>query len=97
MFTRYSVRLRNFSVNIPRCYKDVYINNSFPCTARLWNYLPMKGFPLTYDLSGIKSGINRYLFNCRFFLNRFPACVNLFGLIFLVIPCFVVVVQSCVE
>ena len=58
--TRYSDRLHDFSVTIPRCYKDVYVN-SFPRTARLWNSLPIECFPLTYDLSGFKSRINRYL------------------------------------
>ena len=59
--TRYSHRLHDFSVTIPRCYKDVYVNSFFPGTARLWNSLPIEYFPLTYDLSGFKSRINRYL------------------------------------
>ena len=46
--TRYSIRLHEFSVTIPRCYKDVYINSFFPHTARLWNSLPIECFPLTY-------------------------------------------------
>ena len=58
---RYSDRLHDFSVPIPRCYKDVYVNRFFPCTARLWNSLPTECFPLTYDLSGFKSRINRHL------------------------------------
>ena len=33
--TRYSDRLYDFSVTIPRCYKDVYLKSFFPCTARL--------------------------------------------------------------
>ena len=33
--TRYSERLHDFSVTIPRCYKDVYVNSFFPRTARL--------------------------------------------------------------
>ena len=37
------------------------VNSFFPRTARLWNSLPMECFPLTYDLSGFKSRINRYL------------------------------------
>ena len=37
--TRYSDRLHDFSVTIPRCYKDVYVNSFFPRTARLWNSL----------------------------------------------------------
>ena len=65
--TRYSDRLHDFSVNIPRCYKDVYVNSFFPCTARLWNSLPVECFPLTCDLSGFKSRINRYLLTVGFF------------------------------
>ena len=53
-------------------------------------------FPLTYDLSSFKSRIN-ISFNCRFLLNRFPACFNLFVLLFLVTPCLVVAVQPCME
>ena len=56
---RYFDILHDFSVTIPRYYKDVYINSFFPRTARLWNSLLMKGFPLTYDLSGFKARINR--------------------------------------
>ena len=59
--TRYSHRLHDFSVTIPRCYQDVYVNNFFPRTARLWNSLPIECFPLTYDLNGFKSRINRHL------------------------------------
>ena len=59
--TRYSDRLHDFSVTIPRCYKDVYVNSSFPRTAILWNFLPIECFPLTYCLSGFKSRINRHI------------------------------------
>ena len=59
--TCYSDRLHDFSVTIPRCYKDVYVNSFFPHTARLWNSLPIEWFPLTYDLSGFKSRTNRHL------------------------------------
>ena len=59
--TRYSDGLHDFSVTIPRCCKDVYVNSFFPRTAKLWNSLPIECFPLTYDLSGFKSRINRYL------------------------------------
>ena len=45
--TSYSDRLHDFSVTIPH-------------TARLWNFLPIEYFPLTYDLSGFKSRINRH-------------------------------------
>ena len=60
-YTRYSDRLHDFFVTIPRCYKDVNVNSFFPCTARLWNSLPMKCFSLTYNLSGFKSRVNRHL------------------------------------
>ena len=59
--TRYSDRFHGFSVTIPRCYKDVYINSFFPRTARLWNSLPLECFPLTCNLNGSKSRINRHL------------------------------------
>ena len=59
--TLYSDRLHDFSVTIPRCYKDVYVNSFFPLTARPWNSLSIECFPLTYDLNGFKSRINRYL------------------------------------
>ena len=52
--TRYSDTLHDFSVAIPRCYKDVYVNS-------LWNSLPIEYFPFTYDLSCFKSGIKRHL------------------------------------
>ena len=45
--TRYSDRLHDFSVIIPRCYKNVYVKIFFPRTARLWNFLPIECFPLT--------------------------------------------------
>ena len=34
-------------------------------------------------------------FNCRFFLDRFPVCFNLFVLLFPVTPCLVKAVQPC--
>ena len=48
--TCYSHRLHDFSVTIPSCYKDIYVNSFFPQTARLWNSLPIECFPVTYDL-----------------------------------------------
>ena len=59
--TRYSDRLHDFSVTIPGCYKDVYVSSFFPHTGRLWNYLSIECFPLTYNLDGFKSRINRHL------------------------------------
>ena len=43
------------------CNIAIYVNSFFPHTARLWNSLPIECFPLTYDLRGFKSRINRYL------------------------------------
>ena len=40
----YSDRLYDFSVTIPRCYKDVYVNSFFPRTARLWNLCLQNAF-----------------------------------------------------
>ena len=48
--THYSNRLHDFSVTIPRCYKDVYIYS-----------LPIECFPLTYYLKCFKSKTNRHL------------------------------------
>ena len=59
--TRYSDRLHDFFVTIPRCHKDAYVKNFFPHTARLWDSLPVECFHLTDDLSGFKSRINRHL------------------------------------
>ena len=59
--TRYSDRLHDFSVTICWCYKDVYVNSFFRRTARLWNSLPIDCFPLTCNLNGFRSRINRHL------------------------------------
>ena len=61
MSIRYSGRLHDFSVTIPGCYKDVYVNNFFSGTARLWNSLLIECFPLTYDPNGFNARINRHL------------------------------------
>ena len=91
--TRYSDRLHDFSVTIPRCYKNVYVNSFFLRTTRLWNSLLLEWLPLTYDLNDFNS--RTFIF--RFFLHRFPACFNLFTLLFLVTSCLVVAVQSSME
>ena len=54
----YSNTLHCFSVTIPRCYQDVYVN-SF---SSLWNSLPPERFPLTYNLKGLKSKVNRQIY-----------------------------------
>ena len=58
MSTRYSDRLHDFSVTIPKCYRDVYVNSFFHSTARFWNSLAIECFPLAYDLNCFKSRIN---------------------------------------
>ena len=57
----YSDSLHDFSVTIPRFYKDVYVNSFFPHIARLWNSLPIECFPVTYDVNAFKPRITRYL------------------------------------
>ena len=59
--TCYSDRLHDFSLIIPRCYKNVYVNSFFPRTATLWSSLSIECFLLTYDLNDFKSRINRHL------------------------------------
>ena len=49
--SRYSDSLQDFSVTIPRCYKDVCVNSFFPRTTRFWHSLTIECFPLTYDLN----------------------------------------------
>ena len=49
--TRYSERLHDFSINIPRCFKDVYVNSFFPHTVRLWNSLPIECRELSLELT----------------------------------------------
>ena len=94
--TRYSDRLHDFSFTIPRCYKDVYVNSFFPRTARPWNSLPIECIPLTFDLSGFKSRINRHLLTVGSLLTDFLYALT-FLCFFFVTPCLVVAVQPCME
>ena len=55
---RFTYILHGFSVTIPRCYKDIYVNSFFPRTTTLWNSLPIECFPFTFDLNDFKSRIN---------------------------------------
>ena len=79
--TRYSNGLDDFSVTIPRGYKDFHVNSFSPCRARVWNFLPAECFPLTYDLNGFKSRVNRHIFG--FPLNTFPIYFSFFFFCFL--------------
>ena len=58
--TRYSYTFHSYSVTIPGRYKNVFVKSFFPCRARLWNSLPILCFPLTYDLNGFKSSVNKH-------------------------------------
>ena len=93
--TCYSDGLYDFSVTIPICYKDVYVNSFFPPTAILWNSMPIECSPLTYDLSSSKSRVKRHLLTV--FLNGFPVFFNLYVLLFLVTECLVVAIQPYAE
>ena len=59
--TRYFNREYGFFVTISRRCNDIYVNSFIPYTGRLCNSLSTECFPLTYDLSGFKSRINRHL------------------------------------
>ena len=86
--TGYSDRLYDFSFTIPRCYKHVYVHSFFPHTATLWNSLPIKCFPLTYNLDGFKSRINRHPFTVGSFKRDFLHALILLHLFFCnSIPC----------
>ena len=68
----------------------IYVN-------RLWNFLHLWCFPLTYDLNGFMSRINRHALFVRSFEPAFLHLFNLFVLLILVIPCLVVDFQSYME
>ena len=95
--TRYWDRWHNFSVTMPRYYKDVYVNRFFPHTVRLWNSVPIECFPLTYNLNDFTSSINRHLLTKGLFLKRFSVCFDLFVHLFLETPCLAVAVQPGIE
>ena len=59
--TQYSDSLHDFSVTIPRCYMNVYVNSFFTRTVRLWNSLLIDCLTLTFNLNGFESRINRHL------------------------------------
>ena len=63
--SHYSDTLHDFSVTIPKCYKDVYVSSFFPHTARLWDSLPIECFPLTYNLKGFNGLIYQLQVFCK--------------------------------
>ena len=68
----------------------------FPSSAKLWNYLPAEWFPLLYDLNGFKIKLIQGPFFFGFFLISFPICLLPPFSSFIVTPCLVLVVQTCV-
>ena len=64
--------------------------HSYQFACRLWIFLPIEYFPLTYDLNDLKSTVNSHLLTVCSLL---PACFILFALHFLVTPCLIVAIQ----
>ena len=52
--TRYSDRSYHFSVTIPRCYKDAYVNSFFPRTAKLYQIVQSITYDENTGLKGVK-------------------------------------------
>ena len=73
-------RMHDFSVIIPTCYKDVYVNHFFPRRAKLWNSLSVEFFLLTFHL---KPSFNRHLSSLSSFWTAFLHAFYLF-LLFIV-------------
>ena len=95
--TCHSDRFHDISVTIPGFDKDIYVNNFFCCTARLWNSLPTKCFSLTYDINSFALTYDLRLKDKFYFWVHSKQCFiftfNLFPL-FLVTTCFVVALQG---
>ena len=78
--TRYSDRLHDFLSPFPDVTRMSLSTVFLYRTARLWNSLPIESFPLTYNLNGFKSRINRHLLTGSFW--RDFLCVLIFLCIF---------------
>ena len=65
-------------------------------TARLRNFLPIKCFPLTYDLSGFMSRINRHALTVGFFETDLLYDFLCFFFLFRT-PCLVIAAHPCME
>ena len=88
--TRYSDRLYDFSVSIPRCY--------FPCKSRVRNSLPAECFPRIYGLNSFNSRVLIDTFYLEvLFEQLFLFGFNLLLLLSLVTPYLVVALQPCIE
>ena len=59
--TCYTDWFHDFTVTIPRRYKNAYVNIFFCCIGSLWNSLPIECFLLTYDQNNFKARNDRHL------------------------------------
>ena len=50
-----------FTVNLPLITKDYRRSSFFPRTSNLWNSLPLKCFPTTYNMQSFKESVNKHL------------------------------------
>ena len=57
----YSNKMHYFFVTTATYCKDVYVHIFFPRKVRLWNSLPAKCIPLTYDINDFDSRVNWHL------------------------------------
>ena len=96
-YTRYSNWLHDFSITIPRCYKDVSVKGSFPRTTRFCNSLSAECLPLNYGLNNFKSRVNRHLLLAGYFYTVFLIDSNLYPFLFLATPTLAVTIQLFVE
>ena len=54
-------RSSHYSASIPRCYNDVYVNSFSPLTAKTLESSVYRMLFLAYDLSSLKSRVNKHL------------------------------------
>ena len=82
--THYFNRLLDFSVTVPRCYKDVYVNVRISMSVNFFAqgdsiiFLPTECFPITYDLNGFRPRVNWYLLSLCSFCIDFLYAFNFF-------------------
>ena len=65
------------------------VNSLFNCRARLWNSLSAACSPLTYNINGFESKVNRHLLSLGSFFTCFSSSYvfNIFVLLFLLMLC----------
>ena len=60
-YTRCSDRLYDFSLSIPTCHQDVFVNSFFPCAAKTLEISAIRMLLFSDDLNNFKCSINRHL------------------------------------